>query len=261
MDGTQNPMELDAEGRCGRRTWAGRRGSSERYGDGHFLSGCRGRPAAGDAPGDEMHGARYLLLRQQQISRRDRRQRHAGAPAPPGTTGPRARPSAISAFRSRPPAAVPRRSISEAAKSIAGESKDGFGPSSVFILNPGAEVSDAMSGASGADYMYMWTQILEGAAATARISTFSISPGRRIFRGISCGRRRRQEQPTRRKSRRKIATRSTIISASSTTSSTGAWRAMTPSGRPSKQDRSQNRAFANITTACGASVAFSLGSH
>ena len=40
--------------------------------------------------------------------------------------------------------------------------KRSFGSSSVFILNPGAEGSDAMQGASGADYMYMWTQILEG---------------------------------------------------------------------------------------------------
>jgi hypothetical protein len=51
---------------------------------------------------------------------------------------------------------------SEAAKQIAGDVARRFGPSSVFILNPGAEGSDAMSGGSGADYMYMWTQILEG---------------------------------------------------------------------------------------------------
>lgn len=51
---------------------------------------------------------------------------------------------------------------SEAARHIAGETERRFGASSAFILNPGAEGSDAMMGASGADYMYMWTQILEG---------------------------------------------------------------------------------------------------
>jgi hypothetical protein len=51
---------------------------------------------------------------------------------------------------------------SEAAKRIADDIEKRFGPSSVFILNPGAEAGDAMSGGSGADYMYMWTQILEG---------------------------------------------------------------------------------------------------
>jgi hypothetical protein len=37
-----------------------------------------------------------------------------------------------------------------------------LGARSAWILNPGAEGGDRMSGASGADYMYMWTQILEG---------------------------------------------------------------------------------------------------
>nr|WP_244422915.1 hypothetical protein [Bradyrhizobium sp. ORS 278] len=37
-----------------------------------------------------------------------------------------------------------------------------FGPRAVFVLNPGAEGGDGLQGASGADYMYMWTQILEG---------------------------------------------------------------------------------------------------
>jgi hypothetical protein len=36
-----------------------------------------------------------------------------------------------------------------------------FGANSVWILNPGAE-GNLPSGASSADYMYMWTQILEG---------------------------------------------------------------------------------------------------
>jgi hypothetical protein len=37
-----------------------------------------------------------------------------------------------------------------------------FGARSMFLLNPGAEAGDKMNGASGADFMYMWTQILEG---------------------------------------------------------------------------------------------------
>lgn len=36
-----------------------------------------------------------------------------------------------------------------------------FGVNSVWILNPGAE-GNLPAGATGADYMYMWTQILEG---------------------------------------------------------------------------------------------------
>jgi hypothetical protein len=50
----------------------------------------------------------------------------------------------------------------EAAQWIAGAVETRFGQGSAFILNPGAQGGDAMSGASGADYMYMWTQILEG---------------------------------------------------------------------------------------------------
>jgi hypothetical protein len=38
-----------------------------------------------------------------------------------------------------------------------------FGARSMFLLNPGTEAGDRMGGASGADFMYMWTQILEGA--------------------------------------------------------------------------------------------------
>jgi hypothetical protein len=51
---------------------------------------------------------------------------------------------------------------SEAAEWIAGAAETRFGQSSAWLLNPGAEGSDAMKGAGGADYMYMWTQILEG---------------------------------------------------------------------------------------------------
>jgi hypothetical protein len=39
-----------------------------------------------------------------------------------------------------------------------------FGARSAWLLNPGTEAGDKMGGASGADFMYMWTQILEGAA-------------------------------------------------------------------------------------------------
>ena len=38
-----------------------------------------------------------------------------------------------------------------------------FGARSTYLLNPGTEAGDKMGGASGADFMYMWTQILEGA--------------------------------------------------------------------------------------------------
>jgi hypothetical protein len=50
---------------------------------------------------------------------------------------------------------------SEAAAQIAGDVVKRFGPS-VYLLNPGAEGGDGMNGGSGADFMYMWTQILEG---------------------------------------------------------------------------------------------------
>jgi hypothetical protein len=51
---------------------------------------------------------------------------------------------------------------SEVAKWIAGTIEARFGPSSAWVLNPAAEGGEGMNGASGADYMYMWTQILEG---------------------------------------------------------------------------------------------------
>jgi hypothetical protein len=37
-----------------------------------------------------------------------------------------------------------------------------LGARSAWLLNPGAEAGSGMNGASGADFMYMWTQILEG---------------------------------------------------------------------------------------------------
>jgi hypothetical protein len=51
---------------------------------------------------------------------------------------------------------------SEIAAEIAEHVTARFGAKSVWLLNPGAEGGDKMNGASGADYMYMWTQILEG---------------------------------------------------------------------------------------------------
>jgi hypothetical protein len=54
---------------------------------------------------------------------------------------------------------------SEAAGKIAEKVAARFGTSSVWILNPAALGGDHMAGANGADYMYMWTQILEGPPA------------------------------------------------------------------------------------------------
>ena len=51
---------------------------------------------------------------------------------------------------------------SEIAAEVARHVTARFGARSVFLLNPGAEGGDKMNGAGGADYMYMWTQILAG---------------------------------------------------------------------------------------------------
>jgi hypothetical protein len=48
----------------------------------------------------------------------------------------------------------------EVAKATAENVTARFGAKSVWVLNPGAQ--QKIEGASGADYMYMWTQILEG---------------------------------------------------------------------------------------------------
>jgi hypothetical protein len=50
----------------------------------------------------------------------------------------------------------------EIAAGITARVTERFGPRAVFVLNPGAEAGDGMQGAGGADYMYMWTQVLEG---------------------------------------------------------------------------------------------------
>ena len=48
------------------------------------------------------------------------------------------------------------------ARDTAADLRIRFGARAVWILNPAAEGSKEMQGASGADYMYMWTKILEG---------------------------------------------------------------------------------------------------
>jgi hypothetical protein len=50
----------------------------------------------------------------------------------------------------------------EAAAKTADNVTARLGARSVYLLNPGAEAGNKMNGASGADFMYMWTQILEG---------------------------------------------------------------------------------------------------
>jgi hypothetical protein len=50
----------------------------------------------------------------------------------------------------------------EAATKIADGVTARLGARSIWLLNPGVEYGSGMNGASGADYMYMWTQILEG---------------------------------------------------------------------------------------------------
>jgi hypothetical protein len=50
----------------------------------------------------------------------------------------------------------------EAAAKTADNVTARLGARSVYLLNPGAEAGAKMNGASGADFMYMWTQILEG---------------------------------------------------------------------------------------------------
>ena len=51
------------------------------------------------------------------------------------------------------------KEIAESAKSAV---EKRFGSEQVFVLNPGTADADLPSGSSGADYMLMWTSILEG---------------------------------------------------------------------------------------------------
>jgi hypothetical protein len=53
---------------------------------------------------------------------------------------------------------------SEIARKAAEKITARFGATATWILNPGAEAGDSMNGASGADFMSMWTQILQGRA-------------------------------------------------------------------------------------------------
>lgn len=71
----------------------------------------------------------------------------------------------------------------EAAKAIVDNATARLGPRSVWLLNPGAEGGDKMKGASGADYMYMWTQILEGAGGLGEDFNFFYFAGPTDFAG------------------------------------------------------------------------------
>jgi hypothetical protein len=55
-----------------------------------------------------------------------------------------------------------------------------FGPESVWLLNPGA-YGELPAGASGADYMYMWTTVLEGRSGVGDDFDFFYFTGPRAF--------------------------------------------------------------------------------
>lgn len=71
----------------------------------------------------------------------------------------------------------------EAAGAIVKNAAAHLGPRSVWLLNPGAEGGDKMKGASGADYMYMWTQIFEGANGLGEDFDFFYFAGPTDFAG------------------------------------------------------------------------------
>jgi hypothetical protein len=71
----------------------------------------------------------------------------------------------------------------EAADGIVKNATARLGPRSVWLLNPGAEGGDRMKGASGADYMYMWTQILEGKEGLGEDFDFFYFAGPNDFAG------------------------------------------------------------------------------
>lgn len=58
-----------------------------------------------------------------------------------------------------------------------------MGARSVWLLNPGVEYGSGMNGASGADYMYMWTQILEGVNGLGEDFNFFYFTGPTDFAG------------------------------------------------------------------------------
>jgi hypothetical protein len=66
---------------------------------------------------------------------------------------------------------------------IARQAKDAierrFGAQSAWMLDPGA-AGNLPAGASGADFMYMWTTVLEGPRGMGEDLTSSISPAQRI---------------------------------------------------------------------------------
>jgi hypothetical protein len=72
---------------------------------------------------------------------------------------------------------------SAAAGNIAESITTRFGKSSVWILNPAALGGDHMTGANGADYMYMWTEILEGATGHGEDFDFLYFVGQTDFAG------------------------------------------------------------------------------
>ena len=72
---------------------------------------------------------------------------------------------------------------SEAAGRIAQTVVARLGESSVWILNPAAWGGDHMIGANGADYMYMWTQILEGSTGYGEDFDFFYFVGPTDFAG------------------------------------------------------------------------------
>jgi hypothetical protein len=67
---------------------------------------------------------------------------------------------------------------------IAQQAKDNierrFGAQSAWMLNPGA-AGNLPAGASGADFMYMWTTVLEGPRGMGEDFDFSISPAQRFL--------------------------------------------------------------------------------
>ena len=73
---------------------------------------------------------------------------------------------------------------SEASARIADNVTARFGAKSVFLLNPGTEAGPKMGGASGADFMYMWTQILEGRGGLGEDFDFFYFAGPTDFAGF-----------------------------------------------------------------------------
>jgi len=109
---------------------------------------------------DRMHEDRTLLLRQWRLETDDRRQ---GDTVPAASRRPTQGRQARRVHE-RPIVAIGggnfnvNKEVAEAAK-VAVEKR--FGPDQVFVLNPGTADADIPNG-GGADYMLMWTTLLEG---------------------------------------------------------------------------------------------------